>query len=139
MLNILSNNNQAAEPLLANAVQLETLRSQLEKLVTDHEAALKEIHAYDDAERIIKWVEHCEAGSSIAEYKLYHEGEELLENIQSKLRLALEEQQRMEEESITVASNSRGREAERFARASRHANAAVNTMDNIKVNNNNND
>jgi hypothetical protein len=92
---------------------------------------LKEIGALDDAERVINWIENCEEGSASAERKLYQEGLEVLESIRTRIHLALEEQQRMEEESPAAAkdSNFKGREAERFAKASGNVSEAVTSLE----------
>lgn len=118
---------------IAKPEELQNLHAQVEKLVTHHQPALKEIGALTEAERIVTWIEKCEEGSATAERKLYQKGLEMLESIKTRLNLAFEEQQRMEEESPAVASdtNARGREAERYAKASRSANAAVSTLTNL--------
>ncbi len=134
MANIPVQNHQSDVHVeVARPEELQELHAQLEKLVTHHQAALQEVEGLKDAERIITWIERCEEGSAIAERKLYHEGLEMLEKINTSLHLAMEEQQRIEEESPSVASdvNLRGREAERYAKASGRANEVVSTLEHL--------
>lgn len=111
--------------------ELQNLHSQLEKLLTFHKSTLQEAGVEDDAERIVSWIEHCQEGSLRAERKLYQEGVKILEDISKRLHLALEEQQRIEEESPAVASKTKGREIERFAKASYRANNALTSLNNL--------
>jgi len=132
MINILSKTHgHELSDDVANSQELQYLHAQLEKLITHHHAALEGVGGIADADNIIGWIKRCEEGSAKAERKLYHDGLQMLENINMRLRTAFEEQQRIEEESPSVATATMGRETERYAKASGNAGEALSTLADI--------
>ena len=112
----------------ATADELHKLESQLETLVTHHFAALKEEQALVDIQKLQQWIDACQEGSAIAERRLFQDGLILLESVKQKLALALQEEQRMTEESPAAATTAKGRTAERLAQASSQASEALSTL-----------
>ena len=105
--------------------ELQQLHCQLEELLTHHHNALDQESAIDDVNKLQRWVSECQEGSAKAERKLYTRGVDLLTNVKSKLSLAMEEQQRIVEESPTASVTAKGRDAERYAKATSQANDAL--------------
>lgn len=108
--------------------ELKQLHAQIDKLLTHHQQVLDAEDVRSDVERILRWVERCEEGSIVAERKLYQEGISVLETVTSRLKLAHEEQLRLQDESPAVAAKSQSRQAERFSKAARNANKALSTL-----------
>lgn len=119
---------------LVTADELCALHSKLERLATHHHAALNDENAVEQVEKLLKWVEACEQGSSSAERKLYHEGVAMLDSITQRLQLALDEELRMVDESPAAAATARGRTAERYAKASSRSKEAFETLQAIAEN-----
>jgi len=114
------------EPVTSDEMQC--LQRQLEKLATHHHAALKEENVLEPVEKLLHWVEQCQDGSRKAERKLYSEGLGLLATVGERLKLALEEELRMVDESPMAAANARGRTAERYSKAATKSTEALATL-----------
>lgn len=97
--------------------EMQALAAKLEKLVTHHQAALREENVLEPVEKLLRWVEGCQGGSSKAERNLYQQGMTLMDEVHNRLHLALEEELRMSDESPAVAATARGRTADRYAKA----------------------
>lgn len=107
------------------AENFQNLHAKLEQLATHHYTALKDEQVLSIVEKLVALLERCEEGSSAAERKLYSEGFTMLGVVKDKIKLALEEELRIVDESPTVASNAKGRKADRYNEAERHANDAL--------------
>lgn len=114
---------------LATGEELLKLESQLEKLMTHNQQVLREENLLDDIERMLIWIDDCQNGSRQAERHLFEEGATLLTNIHEKLKLALEEELRIEDESPAAAALSKGRKAEQLSKANTRTNAALCTIE----------
>ena len=121
--------NTKADTVVTGA-ELDQLHVQVDRLLTQHAQALDAEYLKDDVERLLRWIERCQEGSLVAERALYQEGVKTMEKVSTRLKLAQEEQLRLEDESPAVAAVSRGRQSERLARAARHATKALTTLSN---------
>lgn len=107
---------------------LEQLGIQLERLLTQHQYVLDNEFAREEVECLLRWVDQCQNGGADSRSLLFEQGKRLLEDVKHRLDLALAEQQRIIEESPANAHFTHGREAERYARAERHAEKALCTL-----------
>lgn len=112
-------------------LELQKLATQMESLLTNHQLTLREEGALADVERVLRWIDDVQSGSTAATRKLYDQGLQTLSDVKTRLQYAMEEQQRIAAESPTVACNNDGRSTERYSKATRRANNALCTLSNI--------
>ncbi len=125
-------NNIAERTEVVKQEEIAVLHTQMEKLVHDHGPAIKEAGALESARKVMEWAEKCEDGSVQAENRLYMHGLEVLDNIKQRLTLALEEQQRIMEESPSVAGTGSNGDTEKFRKATKPVAVAADSLARLK-------
>ncbi len=107
---------------------LHILRGELDRLMNNYEEFLKQESLMTDVHCLRSWIDSYHQGSrETAEY-LNDYGHQLLENIKIKLRAAVEEMHRIDEES-PIAEHFTGHRADRLNKAAALASKAERKME----------
>ncbi len=108
--------------------EVEVIAHEMRHLLVRSEAALENEGIRQDMETLERWIESYRRGLSAAK-KLATSGAEILGNIKNRLKLAVEEQYRLEGESPNAATKNQAAAIEDLVKASRRLERMIPTIE----------